>query len=64
MVAAINKPFSQNPIIEYFIQDWKQLGAAWHEKEMSVLPNPTGYRNGPLGSATEASNLFVYFLPF
>ena len=41
MVAGINKPFTQN-LNSYFFQDWKQLGAALHEKEISVLPNPTG----------------------
>ena len=42
MVAGINKPFSQKGD-GYFFQDCKQLGAALHEKEISVLPNPTGW---------------------
>ena len=41
MVAGINKPFTQNPN-SYFFYDWKQFRAALQEKEMSVLPNPTG----------------------
>ena len=40
-IAGINKPFSQTPN-SYFFQDWKLLGAALHEEDISVLLNPIG----------------------